>query len=641
MIEALATLARALTVLATAHLLGSSLFLLRAGLTPPASLRGWQRGLIRSAPLAALLLILGLSLALAVHGAQLSGSLAGAVSPDLLRKLATQTAYGQVWTLRISLAVLLLLLSLFHARRPTVPGCVGVLLLSAAVAVVAPWSSHAAGSENAWRLVPVHALHLLALGAWMGALPAWGLLTRAAAKHEDAATLAYTRAVVQGFSALALICVALMLGSGLMLSWAFIADQGDLLGTRYGLQLCAKLLLLTGLLVLANSLRRHWLPRLHGLAPGPSQAGLLRHGARQVGCEYALGLLVLFLGAALAQTTPAIHDQATWYLPFRLSLDASWIEMPARYAIIAGGVLSLLCVGTALRSAGAMRRLGLLATSISLAVAIWGLSVPAHQDSFRRSPVPYLTLSIDQGLRSFSQHCVSCHGSGGLGDGPLAASLPKPPANLSEPHTSLHTPGDMYGWISRGMPRGAMPGFAAVLDEEQRWDLVNFLHAFSQGFQARVLGSQIAPRQPWLGAPNFYFEEGTGARAELKDFRERGSVLLVFEDAADPRSTQRVAALRRSIGANASLTLVVPDGADVWQAYQLLSRSLEDRGRGDQLGMPRRHAEFLIDRYGYVRARWIPADEKQGWASTFDAAGQAEQLASEREIIPPPDLHLH
>ena len=53
------------------------------------------------------------------------------------------------------------------------------------------------------------------------------------------------------------------------------------------------------------------------------------------------------------------------------------------------------------------------------------------------------------------------------------------------------------------------------------------------------------------------------------------------------------------------------------------------------------HAEFLIDRFGYLRARWIPAIDESGWADISVLTKQLVQLNSEKEILPPPGDHVH
>ncbi|MGQ0700713.1 MAG: CopD family protein [Panacagrimonas sp.] len=641
MIEALATGARALVVLASAHLIGTCLFLLRAGPAEPSGLRHWNRALVLSLPFAATILLLSLAVSLVAQAAQITGDIDAALSFAMLRTLAVDTWYGQLWLARVALAGTVLLLALIAATisiglRPLK---LAILMTAMTIAAAAPLSGHASGTENAALLVPLHIVHILALSAWLGGLPAWIALSSHAALAADEASARYAVNAMHGFSILAMICVSLIVLSGVALGWEFIDTEGELLGTRYGLLLCGKLLLLAAVLFIANRLRRFLLPQLERNA----EAGGFRTGVRHVRIELLLGGCVLALGAALAQTTPAVHDQAVWMLPFRLSFEATWIEPVSRRAIVLGAGLCVLALGLAFRvsRSGSALGFGMLLATAGAATATWGLSVPAYPDTFRRSPVPYLSVSIAQGLATFETYCTNCHGGGGLGDGALARALPKPPANLSEPHTALHTAGDMYWWFSNGIPDSQMPGFAEVLDEEQRWDLVNFLSAFSQGFEGRVLQAQVLPEQPWLGAPNFYFESEDGTRAELKDFRRLKPVLVAFEDAQEPRSSRRIGELRAALTHSGAAILVEPSSADVWQAYQLLTRTLADRGRDDSLGMSRRHAEFLIDRFGYVRTRWIPSDEVAGWDRPPDLTAQLGLLKREPEILPPPDLHLH
>lgn len=623
MIEALAVGARALGVLASAHLIGVPLFLALAGSSP--ALADWNRHLRTTLPPAAVGLLLALCVALLTQAASVGGSLSAGA--ELVSSLARDSAYGRIWIWRTALAVALVmatLLALFWLRALPV-----VVVLAAPATALAALSGHASGTEDAALLIALHMLHAVALSAWFGGLLPWIALARHAAADADLADVVAT--TLRRFSILAATCVALIVLSGAVLAWEFIDDQGDLLGTRYGLLLCCKLVLLAGVLWIANRVRTRWVPRLT-VSKVP-----FSEGSRQVMREATLALGVLALGSWLAQTTPAIHDQPRWWLPFRLSFNAR-LENPASEQAIWIGLAGL--AAALIVFALTKRRV----TSVVLAAAgiagtLWGLSVRAYPDTFARSPVPYITVSIAQGRTSFEAHCVGCHGAGGLGDGALAPSLPQRPANLSEPHTALHTPGDLYGWFTHGIADSPMPGFAQVLDEEQRWDLVNFLTVFSQGFQARLLGPQIVPKQPWLGAPNFYFATAEGGRAELKDLRRQRAVLLVFPDAGDPRSAPRLAEARGL--ESEELAVIAPEEPDVWTAYAFLTRTRAHRGAPDALGMPRRHVEFLIDPFGYIRARWVPVDEPAAWDSRFEVNRLVQLLAQESEVRPPPDLHPH
>lgn len=619
MIEALAVGARALGVLATAHLIGVPLFLALAG--PAPGFTHWQRRLRRSLPLAGMLLLLALFAALLLQAATVAGSVAAGL--DLLPDLARDTAYGRNATARGVIVLLLLLVTLLGLRSARMfPATV---LLAALVALLAARSGHASGTEAPALRMAMHMLHLLALSAWFGGLWPWITLAQQAEAHS-AAHIART---LRRYSRMAMSFMSLIVLSGGVLAWTFIEDQGDLFGTRYGQLLCLKLALLAGVLWIANHLRRRWLP---GVDADPARFAL---GARHVRREWGLAAIVLALGAALAQTTPALHDQPRWWLPFRLAPDASAADPASMQAIWIG--LGLIALG-ALVYAYTRRRLASAAFAFAgSASALWALGVPAYPDSYARVPVPYLTLSIAQGQDQFQTYCVNCHGPGGLGDGVLAPALAKPPADLSEPHTALHTPGDLYGWFTHGIAGTPMPGFAEVLDDEQRWDLVNFLTAFSQGFQARLLSAQIVSRGPWLAAPNFYYATADGGRAELKDLRRQRAVLLVLVDAQDPRSLQRLAEARAL--ESHDLAVLAPTEPDVWTTYALLTRTRADRGSADALSMLRRHSEFLIDRFSYIRARWVPADA--GYTPGFDVSAQVSALAQEPELLPPPDLHLH
>ena len=51
------------------------------------------------------------------------------------------------------------------------------------------------------------------------------------------------------------------------------------------------------------------------------------------------------------------------------------------------------------------------------------------------------------------------------------------------------------------------------------------------------------------------------------------------------------------------------------------------------------HLEFLIDRFGYVRARW--RGDQQALAAVDAIIAQSRMLAAERELLPPPDQHAH
>ena len=122
------------------------------------------------------------------------------------------------------------------------------------------------------------------------------------------------------------------------------------------------------------------------------------------------------------------------------------------------------------------------------------VSVPAPYTGLT-NPVKADQASLDRGAEQYSTLCASCHGDGGMGDGPAGANLAPPPAPVA--HTSQMLGDDLLFWrISEGglqEPFGsAMPAWKDSLDEETRWDLVNYMRALGQG--------QVQPRRAAGGA---------------------------------------------------------------------------------------------------------------------------------------------
>ena len=222
---------------------------------------------------------------------------------------------------------------------------------------------------------------------------------------------------------------------------------------------------------------------------------------------FAGGILVL--AGMLSQATPAAHDAPYWWLPVRISWAATWSAGNGQLLAEAGFGAAVAALAAALHFRRRLRGFpgaGIAAVFLTgVGAGIWSLSVPAFPDTYARSTAPYLTVSIAEGMGHFQRYCTSCHGNGGLGDGSAASSLKVRPANLTEPHTALHTAGDMFWWLTRGFPRSGMPGFTAELTGQDRWDAVNFLRAFSEGFQARVLTPDIAAGKALAGRAGLLF----------------------------------------------------------------------------------------------------------------------------------------
>lgn len=98
-------------------------------------------------------------------------------------------------------------------------------------------------------------------------------------------------------------------------------------------------------------------------------------------------------------------------------------------------------------------------------------AVPSEAAS-RINPIPRSDASVAKGRSIYRENCTQCHGEYGMGDGPVAASLAIRPSNMR--HTARHDMDGEIAWkINTG--RDPMPSWKDALDEQQVWDLVNFL----------------------------------------------------------------------------------------------------------------------------------------------------------------------
>jgi putative copper resistance protein D len=650
--------------------------------------------------LAGLLLLVGLGLLL-VQTASVTGRVESAWHWADIWRLLENSRFGHVWQVRQGLVLVLLLL--LAARHRLVAWCgertfdVLLLLVAVAHAAAAVLTGHGAATEPIWLAASGHLLHLLAAGLWAGGLPALLFGLWLAARSDDVATRTHFATALRRFSVVATASVLLLVISGSVIGYLQVgAPRGwpggglvaglftllertmaPLVATNYGLLVLLKIGLLVPVLLIAARVRFVSMPRLGDKRF--DQRAVFFSSVRLVRVELTVVLLILLAAATVSGTLPAAHDQMVWPFSFRFSLAATWGQPWVAWRV-AGGVL-LVLLGAALavtayrrlrgisvRAGGVpVRSMVVMAVLSLMAGFILGLSalvVDAYPDTYRRTDTAYTAVSVANGAQLYGQHCIACHGAGAKGDGPLAARTPKKPANLTEPHTALHTAGDMFWWLTHGIAAGGMPGFESTMTVEDRWDVVNFLRAFSAGYQARVLMPSVAPGKPWLAAPDFNFTTVAGTSAALKDYRERQAVLLVFyalpaSQARLDQLTQSYAALRArntevlaiplpdSGGALAG-TLPYPqlaDGAhDAAITYLLYRRTLSDPGN-TVLGEPPPHLEFLIDRFGYARGRWVPANmgdaQDGGWRDMDFLLRQIDLINAEPQLLPSPDEHIH
>lgn len=123
----------------------------------------------------------------------------------------------------------------------------------------------------------------------------------------------------------------------------------------------------------------------------------------------------------------------------------------------------------------ALMRTGAIVIGIALvAVSLSGGQTPMSNTP---NPVPDQVTSVDRGYNLYQANCAACHGVDSNGGGPLAGTTQVQPPSLKA-HLSQHTDGDLFYWISNGLP-GGMPAWSDKLSETDRWSLVNYLRSIN------------------------------------------------------------------------------------------------------------------------------------------------------------------
>jgi putative copper resistance protein D len=192
------------------------------------------------------------------------------------------------------------------------------------------------------------------------------------------------------------------------------------------------------------------------------------------------------------------------------------------------------------------------------------------------------------------------------------------------------------------------PAFGDRLSPEHRWDLVNYIRTLEAAENSRRLG--LAVEQPRIVAPDFIFGVGPIPPRALRDFRGNRTVLLVLYSLPESRERMSELALAidaldlfgveiiavptdaspdaiRKLGAEQGLYYaVVTDGArEIVPAYRLLAGGVA-------------HAEFLIDRQGYVRSSSM--GEIAAPRPLDQLLAEAQRLRGEQPG-PPAEEHIH
>ncbi|AXF23676.1 cytochrome C [Burkholderia pyrrocinia] len=318
-----------------------------------------------------------------------------------------------------------------------------------------------------------------------------------------------------------------------------------------------------------------------------------------------------------AGLTGDADGQAAWPWAHRIALETLRIDAgltrQLAFACAATTLAALLaCIALASRKwrfASAIAALAVAWFAPWPPLSLW-LS-PAVPTSFQRDPAPFSISNVMRGTHLYAQHCAACHGEDGRGEGPLAATLAHWPPTFAGALLARRLDGELFWRVRHGMrdEHGAstMPGFAATLDPQDTWAVLDYLKALAAGSGAQAEGAWPVP----VALPALDVRCGNDTPQPLERWRagQRVRIVALAPDALPPPEDARWQTL-----------LVTPHGAraqpagnlrancvaatpDAWQAFATIAGVPADALGGTQL---------LADRRGWLRARALPGSA--GWS---------------------------
>lgn len=501
----------------------------------------------------------------------------GAIGWSAISQVATGTLFGRALIARVVLfaaAVVVagLLQSGWRVALATVLAGLSLALLIE--------QGHAAATDDI-VLPLLIAVHVIAAGAWLGALVPLLLFVHL---FPDSAAIAARR-----FSGLGLVAVVALFATAWVQSLYLIGDVGGWFGTTYGIVAIGKTVLFALLLLIAAANRFILTPKLEGARA--SRTALLI----SIGIETAVALVLVAAAVVLATLPPGKHLQPQW--PFSFQPDFSNIHIWYygrelwRVAILAAAVvIAVLCLFFR-----RTRIAGPVLAAIVVFATPWPnlrvLAKPAYPTSFYRSPTGYAASSIARGEEIVRANCV-----------PECFRDELDPTDLSSYNLWRRSDGDLFSWLVDVFDvKGFSPvphGTIAALTERQRWFLIDYFRARSTGFAVRG-------RQDWpypVPAPRFDSVCGDGSTRTIADLR--GNVIHIVAATGDapvtlPPPPAGIGLRTVVLTDQDSIALDAPDvcfssSPDAWRAFAVVTHE-DDAGLNG--------TSVLLDANGWLRLR--------------------------------------
>ncbi len=215
---------------------------------------------------------------------------------------ALTTDAGMAFAIRIVLALSMWLV-LFHAgivQRDVYWTAVSLPGLG----LLATWAFAGHSRSMRWPAVGVitDVAHHAAAAAWVAGLAIVGWIVIPKTARDVLVP------VVRGFSRVAAISVAMLVGTGIVQTLRLVGSPMDLLDASHGRYLAAKIVALAAMLLIANANRRRVDRRLNDPATLNRHIGPLRQA---VVTEFAIGMVIVAITAAMVVSPPFTNRAET------------------------------------------------------------------------------------------------------------------------------------------------------------------------------------------------------------------------------------------------------------------------------------------------------------------------------------------
>ncbi len=102
--------------------------------------------------------------------------------------------------------------------------------------------------------------------------------------------------------------------------------------------------------------------------------------------------------------------------------------------------------------------------------------------------------AVERGGFVFATFCVTCHGAGGEGDGPVTSRGVPPPPSLLLPHALELADGQMYHITTFG--QGNMAGYASQVARADRWNVISYIRTLQAPARAQAAAPEPAAAAP-------------------------------------------------------------------------------------------------------------------------------------------------